>query len=178
MATRYEVNTIHSSPKGDFKVLEYIAGSRTPSGTKIHPRVVIRMLHTGSVLNVQSTNIPKGKFKDLREPSVCGIGYIGSDIKITGRGTYVRRVYDLWANMLKRVVHEYTGITVDKRWLNFTNFLNTIVDVKGYSAWEQGDNVHLDKDLSGLCRYSVEDCVFIPAGDNISEASLRRWRKK
>lgn len=177
--TRYEVGSIHESPKGPLKVLEYIPGYKDRStGKKVHPRVVIRMMNTGTVLNVQTTNIPDGKFEDYRRPTVYGIGYIGSSIKITARGTFIRRVYDLWANMLKRVVHEYQGVSVDPRWLNFTNFLATIPDVKGYAAWERGEDVHLDKDLSGNKRYSLEDCAFIPAKDNIRESSLRRWRKK
>lgn len=176
--SRYKTGSIHESPKGLFKVLEYIPGYRKEDGRKVHPRMVIRMLNTGTVLNVQTTNIPKGKFTDYRVPTVYGMGYIGSDIKIPSRGSYVRRVYDLWANMLKRVATQYEGVTVDSRWLNFTNFLSTLPEVEGYDAWERGEDVHLDKDLSGNKRYSLEDCKFIPAEENIREAALRRWRKK
>lgn len=175
--TKYIVNSTHESPKGPFKVLEYIPGYKTEAGTKRHPRVVIRMLNTGTVLNVQSTNIPLGKFNDFRIPTVYGVGYIGSDIKITERGTYIRRVYDLWANMLRRVTREYVGVSVDTRWLNFTSFLATIVSVPGYKQWENGEDVHLDKDFAGNKRYSLDDCAFVPAFDNIQEAALRRWRK-
>lgn len=178
MTTRYELNSIHSSLKGDFKVLEYIKGHRTKDGRKVHPRVVIRLIDTGTVLNIQTTNIAAGKFKDYRLPTVCGIGYIGSDVKITARGTYVRRVYDLWATMIKRVTFEYEGVSIDKRWLNFTNFLNTISEVEGYNLWESGEDVHLDKDLAGMKTYSKTYCKFIPASENVRESACRRWHKE
>lgn len=177
--TKYIVGNIYSTPKGDFKTLEYIKGYRTPEGKPVRARLVIRMLKTGTVLNVQTSNVDNGKFRDNREPSVYGIGYLGSDIKIPQRGSsQIRRAYDLWANMLKRVVHEYTGISVDPRWLSFTSFLNTLPDVRGYSAWEAGEDVHLDKDFSRNKCYSVTDCEFVSASDNVRESALRRWHGK
>lgn len=179
--TRYTVGSVHETPKGTIEVLEYRPGYRE-NGKKIHPRATIKFLKTGSVLNLMTPAIASGHFSDPRKPSVYGVGYIGSEIKIPSRGEYIRRVYDLWANMLRRCYGEYDGqyknCIVDKRWHNFTNFLNTIVDVKGYDEWERGENVHLDKDLSGERIYSRDTCQFISASDNIQEGLSRRWRRE
>jgi len=179
--TRYTEGSIHNTSKGKIQVLEYIPGYRE-GGRKIHPRATIKFLKTGTVINLSTPAIGTGHFCDCREPSVYGVGYIGSNIKIPNRGEYIRRVYDLWANMLKRCYGEYKGqykgCSVDKRWLNFTNFLNTIVDVPGYEMWERGEDVHLDKDLSGKRLYSRDTCQFISASDNVKEALSRRWHGK
>jgi len=177
--TRYTVGSKHETSKGPIEVLEYIPGYRD-NGRKIHPRATIKFLETGTVLNLMTPAIASGHFSDCRAPSVYGVGYIGSDIKIPRRGEYIRRVYDLWANMLRRCYGEYKGqykdCIVDKRWHNFTSFLNTIVDVEGYDMWERGENVHLDKDSSGKRIYSRDTCKFISAEENIREGLSRRWR--
>ena len=146
--------------------------------------MVIEILATGTVLDVQQGNLKAGKFTDYMERSVYGVGYLGSNISIPNRkyGTIIRRVYDLWANMLKRAYGGYKtcyrGATVEKRWHNFTNFLNTIHLVEGYDRWEKGENMHLDKDIKsgGKCReYSVENCIFVTSTENVSEMLKRRW---
>lgn len=179
--TRYRVGSVHETPKGLVEILEYRPGYRE-NGKKIHPRATIKFLKTGSVLNLMTPAIASGHFSDPREPSVYGVGYIGSDIKIPSRGEYVRRVYDLWANMLRRCYGEYAGqyknCIVDKRWHSFTNFLNTIVEVEGYDAWERKENVHLDKDFSGKRIYSRDTCKFIPAEENVKEGFSRRWHRE
>lgn len=174
MTIKYEVGSVHQTVKGEILILEYTAGSRI-DGKKVHPRVTIKFTKTGTVSNIMTTAIATGHFSDCREPTVYGVGYIGSDIKIPKRGEYIRRVYDLWANMLRRAYFEYKDCTVDKRWLNFTNFLNTIVDVEDYDKWEAGEDVHLDKDFLGKRCYSRDTCKFVKASDNIREALSRRW---
>lgn len=173
-------NSIINTPNGEVEILEKIKGY-TVNGKKVKGRAIIKVLETGTVLNVQMGNLEAGKWKDYRKPSVYGVGYIGSDIKIPERGTYIRRAYDLWANMLKRAYggyqDSYKGVTVDVRWHSFTNFLNTFIDIEGYDLWEKGEDVHLDKDLAGKNLYSLDTCVFIPASDNIKESSTRRWAK-
>lgn len=123
------------------------------------------------------------KFKDYRKPTVYGVGYIGSKIKIPTResNSIIRRLYDLWANMLKRAYGgfdaSYLNVTVDSRWYDFTNFLNTIVEVEGYNRFEKGDLVHLDKDIkcTGNKVYSKDTCMFVSQWENLSDAGSRRW---
>lgn len=181
MATKYFVGQTYDTSKGKMRVLERIPGKRDADGKHHHPRVVVRMLDTGTVLNIQTTNVASGKFTDYRKPTIYGVGYIGSELKIPARGAYVRRVYDLWANMLKRCYgpyrQQYNGCSVDKRWHNFTNFINTLPHLENYNLWEKGESYVLDKDtkIPGNKVYSLETCRFITAADNVRDASLRRW---
>ena len=173
---KYFVGNTYDVNGKQFKLLEIIKADRALGIS--NTRGVIRFTDTGYTCNVQLSNIPAGKVKDRLEPTVYGVGCIGSDLKIPSRGNgIIRRVYDLWANMLKRCYNSsalesnstYTGVVVEKRWLNFTNFLNTIHLVDGYELWESGADVHLDKDLSGERLYSLNTCKFIQATDNVRE---------
>ncbi|EON3359666.1 hypothetical protein ACNHFS_004716 [Yersinia enterocolitica] len=179
----YKVGVQIETPKGIVEILEYINGYKTPDGKHIHPRAIIKFISTGTVMNVQCSNIKSGKISDYRTPTVYGVGYIGSEIKIPERGTIIRRIYDLWANMLKRAYGgyktSYIGVTVDVRWHSFTNFLNSVHELDGYEQWEKGENYHLDKDtkLIGNTVYGKTNCIFIPAFENVSDSSCRRWGK-
>ena len=181
MATKYFVGETYDTSKGKMRILERIPGTIDKNGKHHHPRCVIRMLDTGTVLNVQTTNIASGKFTDYRIPTVYDVGYIGSELKIPARGAYVRRVYDLWANMLKRAYGEYRGsykgCVVDKRWYNFTNFINSLPLLENYQYWEKGEDYVLDKDtkIPGNKVYSLDTCRFIASSDNIADALNRRW---
>lgn len=168
---KYKVGSIHDTPQGPIKVLEV---DLTTLGRGGQTRGVIRFLNTGTVRNVQFNNIRSGKVKDYNLPSVCGVGYIGSELRIPQRGnSEIRRAYDLWANMLKRVTSEpgYEDVKVHPNWLNFTRFLNTLPLVPGYDDWVAGEDVHLDKDLRvpGSRVYGLDTCWFIPATQNLSK---------
>lgn len=131
----------------------------------------------------KTQNIVYGKVKDYLRPSVYGVGYIGSGMRIPTResGDVVRKHYDLWANMLKRTTQErgYEDVTVHPAWHNFTTFNSEITTLEGYSDWLlDSAGYHLDKDLSGSRTYSKSTCRFIPASDNLSDASNRRWGNK
>ena len=185
MATtsKYIPGSIVNTPKGKIRILSYRPGKRLNDGKKQHPRIVIEFLKTGTVISVQATNIAAGKFHDYREPTVYGVGYIGSSIIIPARDKHsvIRRVYDLWSNMLRRAYGgydtSYSGVKVDPRWHNFTHFLNTIQNIQGYSEWEKcEDNYVIDKDLKkyGNKVYSLDTCMFIKSSDNVRESLLRR----
>ena len=179
----YSEGTIHETPKGTVRILKRKSGNKKP--VLVHPRLVIEVLDTGTVLDIQQGNLKSGKFNDYMARSVYGVGYIGSTIQIPERNhnTVVRRLYDLWSNILRRAYggykSSYKGVTVEKRWHSFTNFLNTIHLVEGYDRWERGDEkMHLDKDIKsgGLCKeYSVENCSFVAASENVTESLMRRW---
>ena len=182
--SKYVAGSIVATPKGDVRILSRRRGKNPSSGRVVHPRVVIEVLSTGTILDVQQGNLLNGKFNDYRERSVYGVGYIGSSLKLPGRGAYsiVRRIYDLWANMLKRAYGgyktSYTGVTVDARWHNFTTFLSTVSQLPGYAEWERGEiPMALDKDVRGVEKriYSLDTCSFIPSTENVRESALRRW---
>lgn len=180
---KYEIGKTYDTPKGKVLILARVPGKRFKNGKRIHPRIVIQVKKTGTVLNIQTGNLGMGKFSDYMEPTVYGVGYIGSSIKIPQRETnsIVRRIYDMWANMLKRAYGDYRtcykGVTVDPRWHSFTNFLNTIQEVENYMEWEMGHGFVLDKDIKHIGNkvYSKENCIFVPGFLNVCESSLRRW---
>jgi len=169
---KYAVGTIHSTSQGDLVILEKFGKLNGQC------RCTIRFIATGYTATVQANNISSDKVKDQRRPSVCGIGYLDG-IKIPTRGTYVRRVYDLWANMLRRVTTDplYADVTIATEWLSFKTFLNSVTDIPNHDAWESDPSMHLDKDsvVPGNRIYSLSTCSFISAVANTSEASLRRW---
>ena len=181
----YEIGKTYETPKGKIIVLDRVKGYKKPNGSVVHPRAIIKFLKTGTVVSVQTANIKNGKFEDYIEPTVYGVGFIGSPIRIPDRGSnsIIRAIYDLWANMLKRVYGEYKGqykdCSVDPRWLNFTTFLNTISEVKGYELWEKDHSYHLDKDGIGDGKtYSRDTCQFITGGENSRIALDKRWHRK
>ena len=166
---KYCVGSTHTTSQGDVVVLEELADRF----------VVVRFLNTDYVTKCKTTNIVSDKVKNHRLPSVYGVGYLDG-IKIQPRGTEQRRLYDLWANMLRRAYTEYTACTVAKEWHSFRTFLNSISDVPGFDLFLAGDNVHLDKDIRlGACGvYSVRHCSFVPQFENLSDAANRRWGNK
>lgn len=179
--SKYAVGTVHDTPAGKIKILEFL---RAQTG-KRH-RVVIRFLETGYVANVQCTNIASGKIKDHRKRTVYGVGYLGSSLRVPPResGSIIRRLYDLWANMLKRVYggydSSYVDVSVDVRWHSFEVFMSTVIDVPGYDKWERGENVVLDKDIKvpGSRTYSRDTCLFVSPSENSSDSSKRRWASR
>nr|DAU69864.1 MAG TPA: hypothetical protein [Bacteriophage sp.] len=183
----YEINKTYETPKGLIKILSRTKKQKLPNGKFKHPRAVIQFVKTGTVIDVQTCNIKAGKFEDFMEPTVYGVGFLGSPIRIPARGSnsIIRKIYDLWANMLKRAYgnygshSSYIDCVVDPRWHNFTTFLNTIHEVEGYEEWEKDSSMHLDKDIKkGYCKiYSRDHCKFVSAAENVAESVKRRWGK-
>lgn len=181
----YEINKTYETPKGLIKILSRTKKHKLPNGKIKHARAVIQFVKTGTVIDVQTCNIKAGKFEDFMEPTVYGVGFMGSPIRIPDRGSnsIIRRIYDLWANMLKRAYGNYktsyVGCRVDPRWHNFTTFLNTIHEVEGYEEWEKDSSMHLDKDIKkGYCKiYSRDHCKFVSATENVADSVKRRWGK-
>jgi len=180
---KYIVGNEYDTPQGKIKILEIIPKSNLPGHS--NRRAVIRFVKSGWVANVQMSNIPLGKIKDKRKPTVYGVGYIDTSLKIPKRNTnsYIRTAYDLWANMLKRCYGDkasrnwkyYNDVTVDKRWHSFRHFISTLHMVKGYDKWLKDSSMHLDKDLNKSKVYDINSCVFMSAADNAKLACLKRW---
>lgn len=167
---KYKLNSLHDTPVGVVQVLQ------EPRQVNSNYRLVVKFVDTGTVLDCQQNNLGRGKVKDYNKPSVYGVGYIGSTLKIPMRGvSEIRRAYDLWANMLKRSYGNYdpsyADVSVDKRWHSFTNFMNTLPDVPGYDSWAIGLPMHFDKDLRvpGSRVYSLSTCWFIPPETNLKK---------
>lgn len=145
-------------------------------------KLIVQFVSTGYITECRATNLVSNKVKDHRLPSVYGVGYLDG-IRVQPRGTEQRRIYDLWANMLKRAYggydKSYTDVTVDKAWHSFKTFLNTFGDIPNYESFLNGDDVHLDKDLRvpENRMYSLQTCQFISAIENTTHARNKRWGK-
>jgi hypothetical protein len=183
---KYFVGKEYETKVGRIKVLEIIPTCKGVPG-RSNKRAVIRFMESGWTCNIQLSNLPLGKIKDRRKPSVYGVGYLDTDITIPTRGdSIIRRTYDLWANMLKRCYGDmysrnweyYHDVTVDKRWHSFKQFLSTIHLVDGYTAWEKDSSMHLDKDKKESRVYGITGTCFITKEENAKLACLKRWHKK
>ena len=166
-----------STPTGTIEVLKNLG---KPNGT--HTRLIVRFIDTGYVTECQASNLASGKVKDHKVPSVYGVGYLDG-IKIQPRGTEQRRIYDLWANMLKRTYGgydaSYEDVTVHPLWHSLRNFMNTFTNIPNYQDFLDGKDVHLDKDLRvpENRMYSLKTCQFISAKENTDAARAKRWGK-
>lgn len=170
---KYRTGSVHESKNcGKVEVISYID----------YKYRAVRFLDTGFVTKCAIHNLLYGKVNDPTAPSVYGVGYLDG-IKIPARGGDVRRIYDLWANMLKRCYGgyktSYTGCTVDKRWHSFKTFLNTFQDIPNSEAFLNKEDVHLDKDIlvQGNKEYSLSTCQFVSAEENVADSLKRRWAK-
>ena len=173
---KYEPGNEYDTPCGRLRI--HAVFPKGHNGAS-NARAIVEFLGTGYTTNCQLSNIPAGKVKDRRLPTVYGVGYIDMEGTLPARGHAMRNVYDLWANMLKRCYHEHTGATVDARWHSFRCFLDTIHKVPGFAEWEQDTSMHLDKDIRvpGNLVYSVETCTFVSAAENVQDCLKRRWAK-
>lgn len=174
-SSKYSQGNLISTPTGEVEVLKNLG---KVDGN--HTRLIVRFTATGYTTECQASNLPVGKVKDHRVPSVYGVGYLDG-IKIQPRGTEQRRIYDLWANMLKRAYggfdRGYADVTVHPLWHSLRNFLNTFTDIPNYETFLANEDVHLDKDLRvpENRMYSLHTCQFIPAKVNTDAARAKRW---
>lgn len=128
---------------------------------------VVQFINTGFTTTVYNSNLNAGKVRDPYEPSYDGIGYSGVfDKKIP----YWKKAKQLWSNMIKRCYCDNyptgyygRGITVDKRWQCFANFLEDLPHLDNFELWLNGNGMNLDKDLKidGNKVYCKEACGFV-----------------
>lgn len=113
---------------------------------------------------------------------------------IDATSDYEYRVYSLWASMIRRAYgkRKYENCTVCDRWLYFSNFINDISKIPGFSLWlnnESEEKICLDKDIKSrinedkynkigneIKEYSLDNCMFVPESINhlVAKTSLRR----
>lgn len=131
----------------------------------------VQFTNTGYTREVYKQNALLGKVRDPYEISFCGVGFEGEFEKVS----YWKQAKRLWCNMLKRCYSENyptgyygRGITVDSRWLCFSNFLYDLPELENFDNWLEGFKegclkYNLDKDLiiEGNKVYSRECCSFV-----------------
>ena len=117
-----------------------------------------------------------GGIKDLYEPIICGVGYVGGTEYSFSNCPYV---YDTWRHMLNRCYKptrlSYMDCTVCEEWHNFQNFAKWYL-ANNYDV--PNDRIELDKDLSGARIYSPETCYLLPGKINTALACKRYGNKK
>tara|TARA_B100001105_G_scaffold148940_1_gene119429 strand:- start:1917 stop:2660 length:744 start_codon:yes stop_codon:yes gene_type:complete len=148
----FKVGNVYESRKFGPMEVTYLNGSRD---------VGITFLNTGTIVdNLQKGNVIRGAVKDFGCATVEGVGYLGTNRKVTSLPAY-----HCWKHMLVRCYSEnyhstrgtYRDCSVEKSWHNFTTF----------EVWFDKNYVegyHLDKDLleQGNRVYSKDTCCFIP----------------
>ena len=132
----------------------------------------------------------RGSVKNPYYPSVHGVGMLGQvdgKTPIISENGKVVREYMVWNNMITRCYSEcdlkrkptYRDAKVCDRWLIYSNFLEDIEYIKGYTYWlnHPNEGVSLDKDLlgNGSKIYSLNTCMFVSASENSIDANNRRW---
>ena len=139
-------------------------------------------------------NCKKGEIKNPYHPCVYGSGMIGlmsdGSKPCTSINYKHTKEYVLWQGLIRRCYDEkylekhqtYKGVTICKRWLVFSNFLEDLPSIEGYEQWinNYDDTYELDKDLlqqdvpNNKKVYSPETCCFIHKRTNIQEMLQRR----
>lgn len=140
---------------------------------------LIEFIETQTRTIANGSNILKGKVKDLYYPRICGVGYVG---EIESPSSHP--LYSIWQNMLKRCYeqshknyNEYggDGVYVDKRWHNFSNYVEDISKKYNYEKLIKDKKTwNIDKDK--ICKemnihpkiYSNETTIIITARENSS----------
>lgn len=149
-----EVNSVFETYNyGKCKVLKYESATN----------VTIQFIDTGYKIVVKAHDLRCGRIKDKMKPSVCGIGYIG-DGKFSKQDN--PKLYTLWHNILlrcgstKKCHNAYKDCRVAKRWHNFQNFCEDVINMPNCGE----DGFELDKDMMKLGNkvYSPKFCSFIP----------------
>ena len=120
--------------------------------------LTIQFIDTGYEASVRVSDLMQGAVKDYLKPSVFGIGILGKDFKSVKRNNkdIFKKVYTEWQDMLRRCYYSQSsaykiygakGVSVDARWLTFTNFF---YDIQKLDNWDNSlflnSLIFLDKD--------------------------------
>lgn len=170
------LGTHHSSnTHGDFILLE-----------KAGDKCIIQFVDTGYTMQCLYGNLIAGKVRDPYRKTNYSRGYMGEYKRLS----YTNQAIQLWRNMLKRCYSEkdlrgYSGVSVDDRWLCFSNFQEDLPKLKNFNGWLEGqkpnrEKYNLDKDFlfPGNMVYSRDVCVFLPESLNkalTSRTTEEKW---
>ena len=162
---------------GEFTIIEEILDNTTKDRL-----FRIRFNNTGYETISSYSAIRHGRVKDKLLPSVANVGYIGN-VRENITDPDIICFYKPWNDMINRCYntndkdyHLYggLGITVDKRWFCFENFLYDAKLLPGYQYKKAYPNIYqLDKDYFQLNIpkskriYSNKTCAWISKYDNI-----------
>ena len=133
-----------------------------------------------------SSDIRKGKVKDMLYPTVFGTGMLGTmgrKAKSTGKP------YFLWLGMIRRCYDETApfykwygakGVTVCERWKRYDFFYEDYKKIDGYDEEKFNSGlIELDKDIKDNPNneYSLETCSFVTHRENLEPVLYKRYGK-
>lgn len=167
----------NSNNYGPFKIVKQITMIDNPK--EIYYQ--IEFINSGCRIFASSSAIAGGRVRDYLVPTVAGVGYIGSDIKVTSE--FIFDFYKSWNDIINRCYNKYDddykyygaiGIKVSSRWFNFTNFYYDAMLLPGYDKKIKFPSVYqLDKDYLQIKIpknkriYSPETCMWLSKYDNV-----------
>lgn len=136
--------------------------------------VTVQFLNTGSIRKgVLKQQLKHNTLKDLYEPLVAGVGYVGEVTKPT---KIDNKLKENWSSMLHRCYdikdpgylnYGGRGIFVDPEWHDFSNYQR---DVQKISGWcrklDMPELYELDKDYWASNCYSKDTCVYLNNHDS------------
>lgn len=153
---------------------------------------------TGSIVSgIANKEIHSGKIRDPLARSMYHIGYLGSnykDLKNTDLKLF-NSLYQRWARMIDRCYNKDnkyynlyggSGITIDERWHNFSNFFTDAYTLPGFDRDLIIDGIlTIDKDKYqtefGLKIYSRETCCWLTKKEQSSfvdhDARTEKYKK-
>lgn len=160
MLERHDSSIIYPQTTGNLRILKYHDSMNCDvifdTGTKLY--------------GIPFYYLTNGNVKDPMYPSIHGVGYLGVGPFKTTENRKSTKLYNLFQSMLLRCYSgkfpAYVGCSVVKRWHNFQNFCEDIIQM---SNWNN-EGFHLDKDLRvlGNKKYGPKYCSFVPVEINTS----------
>lgn len=143
----------------------------------------IRFIQSGYETIVYKQKITQKKIKDVYEPILCDIAYIGN-VSYKGNEKY----YNIWRGIIRRCYDprrkDYKsyggkGVAVSDRWHCFEYFLEDICKVDGYDEqmFLEG-KIELDKDIKSHNSklYSLETCTFVTPKENSKHKDVKNTK--
>lgn len=166
----------------NFEVVSEFKKKRA-NGKGSHTMWTILFEGTDTMMTVYKENALQGKVKDPYQVSVYGVGYLGF---FTHSKPYWKKAKQLWRNMMKRCYCEEdskgyygTGVSVCKRWHDFSNFLEDVSKLDNFDKWLENTTIYnLDKDLKiiGNKVYSRQACSFVH--ESLNKVSSKPFTNK
>lgn len=165
----------------EFIVLNYISSSVKTGG------ILIQFTNTNAIRLCNGSDLLKGEVKDLMQPTVCGIGFIGNGEYSASDCGKKNPYYLYWHNMLKRCYEKsprhavsYEGCVVDGPWHNLQIFADWCTCQRLYGKLPLGMGVALDKDIlvPNNKIYSKDTCLIVPSEINTAIVGKHKGGKK
>jgi hypothetical protein len=160
---------------GKFRIIKILPNE----GTGRVRMVQIRFNDTGYTRSARLEHVITGNVIDCSIPQTHNIGWYGY---VEQSHYEIRHWYKIWSGIISRCYNKSSssyisygakGVTVDKHWHVFSNFLEDIQYLPGYpEACKNPSGYHLDKDylqrhLPHSQRvYSKDTCMFLTQADN------------